>query len=30
MRTNTPRFSTRRMLKDYVGRLYGPRMSRQA
>ena len=29
MRTNIPRFSTSRMLKDYVRKLYGPAIERQ-
>jgi starch phosphorylase len=29
MRTNIPRFSTSRMLKEYVRRLYGPAIERQ-
>ncbi len=29
MRTTMPRFSTRRMLKEYVRRLYGPAMARR-
>ena len=29
MRTNIPRFSTSRMLKEYVRRLYAPAIERQ-
>jgi hypothetical protein len=29
MRTTMPRFSTRRMLKEYVQRLYAPAMARR-